>query len=135
VLVNCAVELSGIVVKTKSDSVKSDDVSDSVNNREVLESLGVDNNSGEVVVASLGTSSVEGRVNNLEGADVGTLVGFVWESCIDNNTVNMVSISGGKANLVEVSVRVLLSGDLSFGSDLLFGWGSFLCSSLSWHFV
>ena len=106
-LVNCAVELSGIVVKTKSDSVKSDDVSDSVNNREVLESLGVDNNSGEVVVASLGTSSVEGRVNNLEGADVGTLVGFVWESCIDNNTVNMVSISGGKANLVEVSVRVL----------------------------
>lgn len=65
-LVNSAVELSGVVVKTECDSVKSNNISNSVNNREVLESLGVDHNSSEVVVAGLGTSSVEGRVNNLE---------------------------------------------------------------------
>jgi len=119
VLVDGAVELSGVVVETESDSVESDDITDSVNNGEVLESLGVDDNGGVVVIGGLGTRGVERRIDDLEGANVGILVGFVWESGVNNNTINMVSVGGGKADLVQVGVSVLLSGNLSLGGGFL----------------
>ena len=106
-LVDGAVELSGVVVKSEGDSVESDDITDSVDDGEVLESLGVDNNGGVVVVRGLGARGVEGRIDDLEGANVSVLVSFVGESGINNNTINMVSVGGGEADLVQVGVSVL----------------------------
>lgn len=79
------VELSVSFVHAKGSSVESDDVSKSVNYRKILESLGVDYNSCELL-------AVQGRIDDLERADEFFRVGFVWESSIDDHTVNVVSV-------------------------------------------
>ena len=53
------VELSMSLVEAEGGSVESDDVSESVDDREVLESLGVDYNSCELL-------AVQGGVDDLE---------------------------------------------------------------------
>ena len=79
------VELSMSLVETEGGSVESDDVSESVDDREVLESLGVDHNSGELL-------AVQGGVDDLERADEFFGVGLVWEGSIDDHTVNVVGV-------------------------------------------
>ena len=56
------VELSVSLVEAEGGSVESDDVAESVNDWEVLELLGVDDNSGELL-------AVQGGVDNLERAE------------------------------------------------------------------
>ena len=73
----------------------SNDISNSLNNGEIFESLGVEDKSSIVtgVTGSLLTLDVETGVDDLEGADVAVLVGLVGEGSIDNNTVNVLGIS------------------------------------------
>ena len=77
------VELSLVLVDSHVGSVDSDDISESVDDWEVLELVSIDDN---VSVLSLG---VESWVNNLEGADESLLVDLVWESSVNNDTVEV----------------------------------------------
>jgi len=70
------VELSVVVVETEGSSVKTDQISKSVDNWEVLKAVSVDDD-GSVLVTLGG--GIKGWVNNFEGADVLFLVHFVWE--------------------------------------------------------
>ena len=103
-------------------SVDSDDVSDSVDDGEVLESLGVDHDLGELVGLGLG---VEGGVNDLENADISILLYLVGESGINNNSVEVVVlIGGGEGSLAQLSVLVLEGERLEWarGVKLPCGW-------------
>ena len=73
------VELSVVLVESEGSPVDSQDIANSVHNGEVFESLGVDDNGSEVVVAGLGTLSVERVVDDLDGADVLVLVDLVGD--------------------------------------------------------
>jgi hypothetical protein len=79
----------------------SDDVSKSVDDWEVLELVGIDDNVG------IGTLGVEGWVNNLEGADESLGVDFVWECCVNNDTIEVAWFTGGKGSFAEFNVLVL----------------------------
>ena len=79
----------------------SDDVSKSVDDWEVLELVGIDDNRG------IGILLVKGWVNNLEGADESLRVDFVWESGINNNSIEVAWGTGGEGSFVELNVLVL----------------------------
>ena len=70
-----------MVIKSESGSVDSNDISNSLNDGEIFESLGIQNDGGVVsaISGSLLVLNVEGGINNFEGADVLILVGLVWE--------------------------------------------------------
>ena len=116
--VHVEVELSLAVVDPQLGSVDSDDLSDPVDDWEVLELLSVDDNGGVVLV---GDSWVEGGIDDLERADE-ELVSLVREGSIDDDTVEVAVVLRGKGGLVQLDVVVLgLSrlGDGSWSS----GWG------------
>lgn len=64
----------------------SDDVTESVYDWEVFESLGVDDDLGALTLA---TFWVKCWVNNLKGANKSVSVDFVWESSIGDDTIEM----------------------------------------------
>jgi len=90
--------------------VDADDVTNAVGDWEILEALGVDYDGGEVIFSGLGTLLVEGGVDDFELANIPILIDFVGESSIDNNTVDVVAVGGGKGHLGKFSVLVLLGG-------------------------
>jgi hypothetical protein len=119
------VELTLFLVHAEGGAMETDDVADAGGNWEVLETLSVDDNSGKVVVSGLCALVVEGRVNNLEGANVSLRVDLVGESSVNNNTVDVVVLVGGEGNLVEFGVLVTLSlGSNLGGYGFLNGFGS-----------
>lgn len=95
------VELSLVLVDSHVGSVDSDDVSESVHDWQVLELGSIDHDIG---VGSLG---VEGWVNDLEGADESLRIHFVWESGIDNHTVEVAWLRRCQGSLGELDVLVL----------------------------
>jgi len=106
-------------------SVDSDDISESLDDWEVLEFVGVHDNLGEL---SLG---IVGWVNNFKGAleqFFGVVFGneLMWETGINDNTIKVDFLVRGELNFTDFSVVV------SVGR---FGWAFFLCSGGSWwHF-
>ena len=83
-------------------SVDSDDISKSVDDWEILELVGIDDNISE------GSGLVESWVNNLEGADESLRIDLVWESGINNDTIEVAWLTGDNRSLVELNVLVLL---------------------------
>jgi len=95
------VELSLVLVDSHVGSVDSDNVSESVHNWEVLEFVGIDDNGG------IGSLLVEGWVDNLERADESVSVDFVWESSINDDSIEVAWLTGGEGGLGELNVLVL----------------------------
>jgi len=93
--------LSLVLVDSHVGSVDSDDVSKSVDDREVLELVGIDHDGG------VGTLVVEGGVNDLEGADESVSVDFVGESGINDDTIEVAGLGRGEGSLVKLDVLVL----------------------------
>ena len=81
--------------------MNSDDVSKSVDNWEILESGGVDNN------GSIGTLLVKSWIDNLEGADESVSVDFVGESGINDDTIEVAGLGRGEGSFVKLDVLVL----------------------------
>lgn len=117
------VELSVALVHAEGGSVESDDITESVDDGKLLESLGVDHNSGEFL-------AVKSGVDNLERADELFGVGLVWESGIDDHTVDVVGVRGGHGDLAEFSVLVALSLSLRGALD----WSGRFLDGSCWHF-
>jgi hypothetical protein len=61
-----------VVVESEGGSVDSDDISDSVDDGEIFESLGEEDKGGEIAVisSSLGVLNVKALIDDLEGTDV-----------------------------------------------------------------
>jgi hypothetical protein len=68
VVEDVSVELSLAIVEAEGGSVDTDDVTEAGDDGEVLESLGIEDDSGEVraITGSLLVLDVEGGINNLE---------------------------------------------------------------------
>jgi hypothetical protein len=79
----------------------SDDVSKSVDDWEVLELVGIDDDTGVCTLLE------EGWVDNLEGADESVTVDLVWEGSVDNDSVEVTWLAGGEGGLAEFNVLVL----------------------------
>jgi len=96
----------------------ADDVSDAVDNGEVFEPVGVQDDG--CVVVGLGT--VERGVDHLERADELAFVDLVGEGSIDDNTVDVgLGATLGEGDVSELGVAVTLSGGFlggGFGGDL-----------------
>lgn len=109
VVEDVSVELSLAVVEAEGSSVDADDVSELGDDGEILESLGVQDDGGEVraVTGSLLVLDIERGVYDLEGADVSVLVGLVGEGGIDDDTVDVLGLAGGEGSLVKLRVLVL----------------------------
>ena len=75
--------------------MNTDDISKLGDDWEILESLGVEDEGGEVagITSSLLALDVEGLINDLERADVSVLVGLVGEGGIDDNTIDVLGLS------------------------------------------
>jgi len=97
VVENVGIELTGAIVETEGGSVDTDDVSKASDYRQILESLGVEDEG--CVVAGIARPllglDVETGINNLEGTDVSLIVGLVREGGINDNTIDMLSLGGG----------------------------------------
>ena len=85
------VELGLVLPNSNLSSVDSDDISESMDDGEVLESLGVDDN---LSVVSLG-GGVEGGVDDLKDANVSILLYLVGEGGINDHSVEVVVVVGG----------------------------------------
>ena len=101
-VVHVDVELSSVVVLSHVGRVDSDDISKSVDDWEVLESVGIDDN------GSVGTLLVESWVDNLEGADESVGVDLVWECGIDDDTIEVARLSLEMRGFAELNILVLL---------------------------
>ena len=93
--------MSLVVILSHVGRVDSDDVSKSVDNWEILESSGVDND------GSIGTLLVKSWIDNLEGADESVGVDFVWESGIDNDTIEVTWLSLEVRGFAKLNILVL----------------------------
>lgn len=87
----------------------SDDVSDSLDNGEIFEFVGIENEGGIVagVTCTFGVLEEKGVINDFQGANVSIFVSFVGEGGIDNNRVKMLGILGGKLGLAQLRIFVL----------------------------
>jgi len=89
-------------------SVDSDDITNSMDEWEILELVGIDNNLSPVIFLLW----VESWVNNFHGADEGWLSGFQdlleWERGIDDDGVEVALLGAGKGGLGELDVVVLI---------------------------
>lgn len=114
-------ELSSIVVEFKFSSVNSNNITNSMDEWEILKSVSINNNLS-VVRVLLG--SIKSWVNNLEDTDESGLSGFedlfVWEGGVNDNTVEVAEFEFGGGSLGELNVIVLIGG------GGLLGWGRFL---------
>jgi hypothetical protein len=81
--------------------VDSNDVSESVDDWEVLEFAGIDDDGGELSLL------VESWVNNLERADESLRVDFVWESGVNDNTIEVAWLTGSEGSFAELNILVL----------------------------
>lgn len=99
------------VIESEVGSVDSDNITESVDDWEVLESLGIDDNGGVVMLGLL----IKSWVNDLEGADVSLAVDFVWEVSIDDDTINVAWFRGNKGDFAQFGILVLVGGS---------GWGA-----------
>lgn len=88
---------------SQSGVVDPDNIADSVNDWEVLESGSVDNNLSPLLLVFW----VEGWVNDLNRADESVAINFVWEGGVSDNTVEVHWISGGEGSLVKLNILVL----------------------------
>jgi hypothetical protein len=95
------------VMDLEVSSVDSDDITDSVDEWEIFELVGIDDNLGPVVFLLW----VESWVNNFHGADEGWLSGLQdlleWERGIDDDGVEVALLGGGEGGLSELNVVVL----------------------------
>lgn len=105
-VVHVDVELSLSLVDSKGGIVDSDDITNSVDNWEILEPGGVDDDLSPVLFV-LG---VQSWVDNLDGADESVAVDLVGEGSISDDTVEVHWVSGGQGSLVELNVLVLCMG-------------------------
>jgi hypothetical protein len=94
-------ESSSSVLDLEVSSMDSDDISNSVDDWEVLE-LVTDNNDLSVFVFG-----VDSWVNNLKDAAESVVLNLIWESGIDDDTVEVAWLGGGKWHLIESEVVVL----------------------------
>lgn len=117
------VELALAVVHTEGRAMETDDLTNLGDNGQLLEFVAVDDNSGEIVIASFAALGVEGGVNDLERADVLVAGLLVGEGSINNDTVDGVESLVREGNLSEFLVLVLLGGS-GLGSGFLSGFGS-----------
>jgi hypothetical protein len=128
-----------VVVKSEESSVDSDHVSDLLNNGEIFESLGIQDQGGEIrsISSSLLVFDVETGIDDLQGADVLVLiiVDSVGEGSVDDGGIEMLSLGGGERSLVQFDVFVLKT--MSRGKDLLSGaflsWVSVPWGPSSWR--
>jgi hypothetical protein len=67
----------------------SNDITNSVDDWEVLESGGIDDNLSPVLFVLW----VEGWINDLDGANESLAVDFVWEGSISDNTIEVDWVS------------------------------------------
>jgi len=81
--------------------VDSDDVSESVDDWEVLEFVGIDDN------GSIGSFLVKCWVNNFKGADESIRVDFVCKSGINNDSIEVAWFTGSEGGFGELNVLVL----------------------------
>jgi hypothetical protein len=90
--------------------VNTDHIAKAGNDGKILEALGVENEGGVVgvITGALLALKIERGIDDLEGADISVLVGLVGEGCIDDNTVDVLSLAGGEGSFVELNVLVLL---------------------------
>ena len=100
-LLDVDVELSSSLVESELSSVDSDDVTNSVDDWEVLELVGIDDDRG------VGSLVVESWVDNLEGADELVGLNLVWEGGINDDTIEVAVSAGGQRSLGELNVLVL----------------------------
>ena len=99
------VELALLIVKTKRCTMHTDDITNTVNNWEVLKTASVKDNGGVVTLCA-----VQAGVNDLEGANEASFVHFVGESGINDHTIDVgLRATLGKGNLGELGVAVALS--------------------------
>ena len=94
------------VVESEVGSVDSDDITESVYDWEVLESLGIDDNGGVVMLGLL----IKSWVNDLEGADVSLGVDLVWEVSVNDDTINVAWFGGNKGDLAQFGILVFVGG-------------------------
>ena len=114
------VELTFVVVESERGAMDADDVANSVDNGEVFEPGGIQDNGG--IVSALG--AVQAGVDNFEGADEASLVDFVGEGGVNNDSVNVgFGSSLCESDLGELGVAVTLSGVL-FSNWLCCGFGA-----------
>lgn len=100
-LLDVDVELSSSLVESELSSVDSDDVTNSVDDWEVLELVGIDDDRG------VGSLVVESWVDNLEGADELVGLNLVWEGGINDDTIEVAVSAGGQRSLGQLNVLVL----------------------------
>jgi len=81
--------------------VDSNDISESVDDREILESGGIDDNRG---ISSL---LVKSWINNLERADESVRVDFVWECGINDDTIEVAWFTLESRGLAQFNILVL----------------------------
>ena len=84
--------------------MNSDNVTNAMDNWEVLEAMSLENNSSEVVLSTLG---VHGWINDLQRADIVLLGSFVWEGSINDDTVEVVSVLRDERAFSKFSVSML----------------------------
>lgn len=100
------VELSSVFVDSHGGSVNADDVSESVDDGEVFESGGENDEVGPVVFLA---GAVERSIDNLEGADESVLGDLVREGSVNDDTIDVGSVGGGDGDVVEERVVVSAS--------------------------
>lgn len=74
---------------SKFSVMDSNDITNSVDDWEVLESGGIDDNLSPVLFVLW----VEGWINDLDGANESLAVDFVWEGSISDNTIEVDWVS------------------------------------------
>jgi len=84
-VLNVDVELALVVVESEGRAMHADDIPDSVDDGQVFEPVGVQDD-GCIVVSF---DPVQAGVNHLERANKLALVDLVRERSIDNNTINV----------------------------------------------
>ena len=101
-MVDVHIELSDSLPWSQVGSVDSNDITESVDDWDILESLGVDDDLS-VVLLTLG---VEVWVDDLEGADKSVWLDLVWESGINDDTIEVAWLGGSEGGLGELNVVV-----------------------------
>ena len=91
---------------SKFGVMDSNDITNSVDDWEVLESGGIDDNLSPVLFVLW----VEGWINDLDGANESLAVDFVWEGSISDNTIEVDWVSCGEGCFVKLNVLVLYLG-------------------------
>ena len=122
------VELARGLVETKGGSMDTDDITDTGDDREVFETLGVEDKGGEVGGIRVwgfagfgGVFDIDARIHDFYGADVPLWIistGFIRKASIDNHSIEMLGFSRSKTSLTQFNILVL--GFICYPISLLF---------------